>query len=278
MVSLAPAPAHAAATALQVRPLQYEDTLQPGKVKSGYVDVANPSDAAVHIVTQVQGFRQSGTAGDLSFFDDPNLTAAIIPSLTDFTLGPHQAARVPFTIDPSKLAQGGVYAAVFFRTVPPDQASNSSFVAQSANVGTLLALTYGTGLPRHGKIAGLSLPFWQFGAGVTGSLLYQNPTTGARTVGYKPRLAMRVLPWGRAPLLDSGLVLPDASRRFEILRAGSFAGLLPITFTDLDTHSTDTRWVFALTGWYAYAAWVVLAVLLLSALLWLSRRTHRKNR
>jgi hypothetical protein len=277
-----PIPARATATALQIQPLQYEDTLTPGKIKSGYVDVANPGDATAHIVTQVQGFRQSGTDGVLKFFDDPVLTAAIVPALTDFNLGPHEAARVNFTVDPSKLAQGGIYAAIFFRTVPPDQSSASSFIAQSANVGTLLNLTYGTGLARHGTITALKLPFWQFGSGISGSLLYKNTGSAPNAVGYRPRLAMRVLPWGHAPTLNSGLVLPGSSRQFPVLRAGSFAGLLPVTFTDLDTHTFATRWVVALTGLYAWVAWVLLAVLLLAGLLatsasgrgWLRRRLH----
>jgi hypothetical protein len=272
---LHPSLTHAAATALQVQPLQYEDTLAPGKIKSGYVDVANPSDAETHIQSVVQGFRQTGTDGDLKFFDDPDLSAAIVPALTDFTLGPHEAARVNFTVDPSRLAQGGIYAAIFFRTVPPDQSSASSFISQSANVGTLLSLTYGTGLPRHGNIAALKLPFWQFGSGIAGSLLYKNTDSGDRAVGFKPRLTMRVLPWGHAPVLNAGLVLPGSSREFPVLRAGSFAGLLPVTFTDLDTHKSGTRWIFALTGWYAWTAWVILAALLLAALLWLSRRPRK---
>jgi hypothetical protein len=270
-----PAPAHAAATALQIQPLQYEDTLSPGKVKSGYVDVANPGDTQVHVVTEVKGFRQTGANGDLTFFDDPDLATAITPGLTDFTLGPHDAIRDTFNVDPAKLAQGGIYAAIFFRTLPPEQSSASSYVSQSANVGTLLLLTYGNGLARKGQISQLKMPFWQFGAGIAGSLEYKNTSSGKKAVGYKPRLQMRVLPWGQAPSLTTGLVLPGYTRRFSVLRSGSFAGILPVTFTDLDTHRTTAAWVFALTGWYAWAAWVVLACVLLAALLWLSRRSPR---
>lgn len=133
------APARASAPGLQITPLQYEDTLGT-TVKNGFIDVANPTDTTIIVDASIRGFDQTGTAGNLRFFDDANLTAAIKLDLTSFELGPREAVRVLFSVNPAKLAKGGVYAAIFFQTRPQEGSSESSYVAQSANVGTLLLL------------------------------------------------------------------------------------------------------------------------------------------
>jgi len=174
-VSLIPAATRADVPSLQVAPLQYTGNLIPGRVESGYVDVSNPTDTTIQVTSDVQGFRQTGTNGDLQFFSNPDLNAGIQVGLTSFTLGPRDALRDVFSINPSKLPQGGVYAAIFFRTQAQNQASNSSFVTESANVGTLLILTNGGAGSHRGAITGLKLPFWQFGPGLRGgTVTFQN--------------------------------------------------------------------------------------------------------
>jgi hypothetical protein len=257
-----PPAARADVPGLQVAPLQYEDTLHPGHVENGFIDVSNPGDAPIDIVSSVKGFRQTGTNGDLQFFDDPDLSAAITVGLDHFTLGPREAIRVVFSVDPAKLPQGGIYAAVFFRTQPPDQTSSRSYVAQSANVGTLLMLNNGASTTHYGQVTALKVPFWQFGYGLTGSLTYQNTDHTARPVGFKPALETRVLlPWGKAPKLSTGLVLPGSTRTFALNRPGSYIGLLPVIVTDTDTHRTVVTWVFACTGLYGYLTLFLLVLL-----------------
>jgi hypothetical protein len=273
---LLPTATFADAPSLQVSPLQYTGNLTPGKVSSGFVDVANPSDTTINVTSDVQGFRQTAGSGDLQFFSDPDLSAGIVVGLTNFSLGPRQALRDVFSLDPSKLPGGGVYAAIFFRTQAANQTSSSSFVTESANVGTLLILTNGGPGAHHGAITSLHLPFWQFGSGLhNGALAYQNTDHSRVAVGFKPRLSTTVLPWGRATGLTSGLVLPSVTRNFTFSRPGSYLGLLPVTATDADTGSHRTAWVFALTGFYL---WLVplLFVVAVGLIFW--RHHHRRSR
>jgi heme exporter protein D len=267
-----PSPAHANAPGLQLTPLQYEDTLG-GKVKNGHIDVANPTDTTLTIDTSVRGFNQHGTGGDLRFFDDPELTTAIKVDLSSFELGPRQAVRVLFSIDPSKLSKGGVYAAIFFRTRSSEQSSTSSYVSQSANVGTLLILNNDGPATPVGGLTQLSFPLWQFGRGLSGVATVANTSSAPGGVAFRPALDAHVFPWGRRVKQTTGLVLPSASRQFTIQRSGSFFGLLPVTVADAATHSSRTAWVIACTGFYA---WLVL-VLALAALIFLVLRLLRRR-
>ncbi len=255
---------HSETPGLQLNPLQYEDNLTTNSVHLGYVDVSNPSDAIITIESKVQGFKQTDIAGHLGFFDDPEITGGIKVDLARFDLGPHEAIRVAFSVDPQKLPKGGVYAVIFFRTIPPQQSSASSFVAESANIGTLLMLQNGGSGAHVGKITKVDLPFLQFGRGLLGTFDYKNIDRSITAVGFKPAVSVRVLPWGSSPKLASALVLPSSERRFEVDRRGSFFGILPVTLTDTDSHQHVTTWVFALTGWYQLV--LIIIVLTLGAL------------
>jgi hypothetical protein len=248
---------------LQVAPLSYQGALKPGVIESGYIDVANPSDQAIQVTSSVSGFRQTDTKGDLAFYSDPDLSAGITVGLANFSLGPRQAVRVAFNLDPSKLPRGGVYAAIFFRTVPSSQNSSSSYVLQSANVGTLLMLTNGPIGTAQGAVTDLSMPFWQFGSGLTGTLGFKNTAGQLHAAGFKPHLTTAILPWGRRVQLSSGLVLPGVTRDFSFNRPGSFFGLLPVTVTDADSGAHATAWVIADTGFYRLAIPLGIALLLL---------------
>ena len=259
---------------LQIAPLEYEDSLRTGVVKNGYIDVANPGDSQVDVISSVKGFSQIDTHGNLRFYDDPDLSSAITVGLPSFSLGPREAVRVGFTVDPAKLPQGGIYAAIFFRTQPPGQTSTSSFIAESANVGTILMLTNGTSTKHFGTITKLHVPFWQFGYGILGTFDFTNTDRTPHPVGFKPVLSARVLPWGSAPKLSTGLVLPGATRTFDLSRLGAFFGLLPVIVVDSDTHAWAVAWVFACTGWYAYAVLIIAALLLLYIVIRLLSRKH----
>lgn len=272
---LNPMQTHAAVPALQLAPLQYEDTLTPGQVFSGYIDVANPTDARITVRSGVQAFRQTGNRGDLEFFDDPELAAAIKPALDDFELGPREAVRVMFTVDSGKLPQGGTYAAIFFRTTPPEQSSASSYVTESAKVGTLLVLTNGAGAEHRGQVKSLSMPWLQLGDGLRGAYSFANTDTSSRPVGFKPQTSLTVLPWAKRHPVPSGLVLAKTTRQFDVTVPGSYLGVLPVTVTDADTKTAATRWVVAVTGWYRVGLPVAI-MLLVCVWWWLKRRQSRQ--
>lgn len=242
-------PAHAEAS-LDVSPQKYEDTLGTA-AKSGSIDVSNPSDTTVSVVSEVAGFRQADLDGNLAFFHDDELSAGIKVGLTSFDLGPREAVRVSFVVDPTKLPKGGVYAVIFFRTIPPAVTSNTSYIAESANVGTLLMLQNGPG-NAVGQVTQLTLPFWQFGSGLSGVAHYTNTNRNTSATAFSPALDLRVLPWGRLTKLSGPYVLPGSTRKFDLDRRGSYLGLVPVTLIDSASGHTKTRWVFAVTGWYQW--------------------------
>jgi hypothetical protein len=262
------APAYAEA-GLQLNPLKYEDVLTPDRVKVGFIDVSNPSDTAVTIHTAVRGFRQADLDGNLKFFNDDQLAAGIKPGLDQFELGPRESIRVAFNVDPSKLPQGGVYAAIFFQTTPvlPDRPS-VSYVAEAANVGTLLILRNGQANDQIGRVSSFSLPFWQFGRSLTGRLQYHNTNRDTGGLAFTPQLTGRTVPWGRGRNFTGPFIMPQSTRQFDFVRSGSYFGLLPVTVADARSGQGLTRWVFACTGWYQ----VVLLVLLAAIIVWLGGR------
>jgi hypothetical protein len=113
----------------------------------------------------------------------------------------------------------------------------------------------------NGRITKVELPFWQFGSHISGSLTYQNTDTSKTAVGFNPRLTAHVTPWGKGAPVGSGLVLPGSRRNFGVNVPGGYLGLLPVTIRDADTHLNVTNWVFAVTGWWAWTALVLLIVL-----------------
>lgn len=269
----APHSANAASPGLQLNPLKYEDTLTTDKVRTGFIDVGNPSDTTITVKTDVQGFKQANLDGDLEFFLDDPIKQGIKIGLDQFTLGPREAIRVSFLVDPTKLPKGGVYAAVFFRTVPPAQATTAtSYVTESANVGTLLLLQNGPGGERIGRIAQFDLPFFQFGAGLKGAAQYQNTNRTTAPIAFAPELELRALPWSRPAKFAGPYVLPGSTRQFSLDHPGAYFGLLPVSLTDAASGARTTRWILACTGAYSYALLVLLAIILVLAAFRLIRR------
>jgi hypothetical protein len=248
-----------------------------GKVKTGFIDVSNPTDSPLQIQSSVQGFRQTGTQGDLQFFDDADLANAIGVDLKSFQLGPREAVRVVFSVDPHKLPAGGTYAAIFFRTQPAPGSSNTSYVSESANIGTLLILRNGGVVPARGGISTLSAKFWQFSNGITGTTTLRNTASPQGGVAFRPVLTSHILPWGHVASLSSGLILPAATRQFAFARTGSYFGLLPFTVTDGATSTSRTVWVFACTGWYSWLVLVIGVALVILLALRVARRSRKPS-
>ena len=125
--------AAAADKGLQIRPLSYTTTLQPGERQQGVVDIANPSDQPITITVSVKGFRQ-GSDG-VEFYDDQHLASGIKLDHDRLSLGGKEAYRLVFEADATKLPSGEVRAAVLFTTV-----SESEMLAQQVSMGTLLLI------------------------------------------------------------------------------------------------------------------------------------------
>lgn len=258
LVCLMPGIARADA-GLQLNPLRYDDVLAGSTVKNGFIDVSNPSDTSVVIRTSVRGFKQADLAGNLSFFEDDILKAGIRPSLTEFSLGPRESLRLVFSVDPNKLPQGGVYAAIFFTTVPPPGKSSATYITETANVGTLLLLQNGDKNVKVGQISRFDLPLLQLGSGLSGTVQFQNTNRSTGGIAFSPVLTSSVWLWGKRPKFTGSFVMPQSTREFSYRRAGSYLGLMPVTLSAAEGNSNVTRWVLACTGWYQ---WLVLILFL----------------
>src|SRR5689334_4309658 len=91
------------AATLRIAPLQYRTTLKKGETKKGFVDVNNPSNTTVRIVTQVQAFTQIDNNGGLQFYDNEQVAQGIKPDLSTFDLGAKETLRLYFSVDGTKL-------------------------------------------------------------------------------------------------------------------------------------------------------------------------------
>lgn len=265
MILLSPTPAEASGF-LKVTPLKYEEQLQLGSEKTGYVDVSNSSDRTVTITTQVQAFRQVTIDGDLEFYDDEQIQSAIEVDVDEFELGPREAARIFFAIDSNQLPEGGVYAAVFFRSGTPEaELEETSQISTTSRVGTLLLLENGQGGIKRGKFSQLDLPFWQLGNGINGYTEFTG-SDRERSLAFTPELQTDIPIAGRQPV-ESGLVFAGHSRGFDIDRSGNYIGIFPVTVTDEVSGQQIRQWVVAVTGVWRLIVPLFIVALTISYLL-----------
>jgi len=269
-------PAHAEVPALKLDPLKYEQDFSDNNPKLGFVDVSNPTDSTVTIASSVKAFRQYNLDGDLQFYDDPTLAKGIQISLGTFELGPREAIRVAFTIDPEILPKGGIYAVLFFETIPDNSTTQGTVIAESARVGTLLILNNGPNTTKTGIISSTQVPFWQFGNAITGNFEYKNissSTSGG--IAYDPNISLRALPFGDALQLQFGLVMPGSSRVFSFSKSGSYLGLVPLAMQDLYTHKTRIIWIFAITGYFRMVLFGIGFLILFRLYFWTRKKSQK---
>lgn len=263
-------PAHAtpAPLSLKLAPLQYREVIPLGKSKVGYVDVSNPTQSKLVLKTDVQAFRQIDSDGNLAFYPSEALRAGITTDLTEFELGPREAVRVKFSVDPNKLPRGGVYGALFFNTVPAKANENGTEVVASARIGSLLILDIGGGGTKDGHAAKIQLPFINVGDGIHGSFDYQNTATGSQPVAFNPALQLKVGYFGKPLKLTGPLVLPHSTRHIQIDKKGSFIGFIPVKIlgTTSVTGRDSTIYVWAITGYWRYIAAILVAVFVIIGL------------
>lgn len=256
-------------TPIRITPLKYEEQLELGAEKTGYVDVSNPGDTNITIKTQVQAFRQMNIEGDLEFYDDERIQKAIQMDLREFELGPREAARVFFDINSNQLPEGGVYAAVLFAAEESRGDDRDNLERSAINiisrVGTLLILENGDKGVKRGSISKLGIPFWQFGAGIDGDVEF-TADKGERSIAFEPQLKTSI-PIAGEKETETGLVFAGNTRQFSIGSHGDYLGIFPVKVTDEVTGSIGSSWVLAVTGIWRTIAPLFLLVIMASILL-----------
>ena len=254
------------AQSIRVEPLKYDEQLELGQEKTGYVDVSNPGDFDITVSTEVEAFRQINTDGDLEFYEDEQISQGINIDVDEFDLGPREAARIFFDIDSNQLPEGGVYAALLFAVESGEgDGLEASGFGTTTRVGTLLLLENGDQGERNGSFSLLDMKFWQFGSGISGEVEFA-VSEGDRSVAFTPELGASMPIAGREAV-ESGLVFAGNSRVFDIEREGNYLGLFPVTVSDEVTGAETSRWVLAVTGvWQIIVPLFIVAILLSLAL------------
>ncbi len=253
------------ASSLKVAPLEYRSGLKDGETKQGFVDISNPVAEAVTVRVSVQGFRQIDDEGGLQFYDDKQLSTAILPELTSLELGPREAIRLFFTINGKLLPNGDVYAALFF-TTEPKQAQNG--VGQSVRVGTLLSLVNGNAGVRDAEVISLSFPSIQFDSQVKGS--YRIKNTGPKGSGFYPAVTASSWPRGQAKQIESSLLFGGRERSNDFTYATGY-GIYRIDVTY--GGSKQSRWVLMIAPWMVVVGLLVILVVSIELLLLKKRRS-----
>jgi hypothetical protein len=266
MAAVLATPPSAGALGLKVSPLKYEEQIEPGSQKTGYVDVSNPNDGTVTVNTDVEAFRQTDIDGNLEYYEAERINKGIQFDVDQFQLAPREAARIFFAIDGSALPEGGVYAALLFSvgSEPPDEGEASS-IGTTSRVGTLLILQNGDNGVRTGEISGVDVPFWQFGDGIQGNVEF-TAADKERSIAFQPKLDSS-LPIVGEREMDTGLVFPGNTRRFELDRTGRYSGVFPVEVTEEATGDTTRSWVVAATGIWQILAPLILVVLIANLVL-----------
>lgn len=258
------------AASLRVNPLMYKESLKPGEVKKGFIEVSNPSGSSVIVQFNVKGFKQVDGEGNLEYFPSESLSKGILLDLKEVELGPREALRLYFLVDGTKLPQGDVFA-VIFASSKPDKASG---ISPSAEVGTLLIIENGEGGPREAAVSSFKVPFLNFGSSVNGRVGIRNTTSPTVATGFFPTLKVSL-----GPIFQQSQSFEGPLVSAGITRTVSFS--LPtdrLGFYKIEAEAggdTRSKWIFIATG---YWKWVLFSVFVsLVILIVLIKRMRRKK-
>ncbi len=254
------------ATSIKVAPMKYEEKLTPGIVMTGAIDLSNPSDSKQKFSARVLAFRQINENGELQFYSDDKISAGINVDLAEIELGPHQVARVFFSINPDKLPRTGIYASVQFST-NPGQPETATRLASSVATGTLLILDNSRKSIQEGSVVDIDSDFWQIGEKINVGVTYKNTASGDEAIAFSPILGFRALPWGGKSSYTGPLVFSGNQRSFSFQQSSNYIGFLPLQVSDSQSGLTKTKWVFAVTGLWVYLLPTLLFVLAVLAAL-----------
>lgn len=178
------------ALSLELRPLQYTAQLKAGDKQKGYIDVTNTTSDSITLQTQVQAFKQIDNQGNLTFYDDSRVAAGLIPDLKEAQLGAGQTLRMYFLLDGTKLPQGDVFAALFFKTAT----AAGSGAGGSVRLGTLFSIQNGTPAAHTAALKRVSVPFFQTGSNVSGTYMIQNTADPSQNTGFYPEVKIVAAP------------------------------------------------------------------------------------
>jgi hypothetical protein len=258
------------ANSLQIQPTIYRDiSLAKGEKKKGFVDVSNPSASPQIVTMTVQGFRQIDDSGSLTFFDDQQIAAGLLLDLDEFELGPREAARVYFLINGTNLPTGDVFASIFASNKPAEVAAGS---AQAVRVGTLFVISNGTPASHEAEVAALSASPIQIGNRISATIDVKNTANEGAATGFFPKITVATKPYGEKTV-DAPLLFAGRTRTVDYSVPGNYFG--PILVSAKVGTSEKTSLIFAITGYWRWLSFVVLAALIAAVLILQIRKLRR---
>ena len=259
---------------LKIQPLMYHEQIPKGGQQKGFVDISNPSDEAVRIKVTVQEFYQVDDHGGLAFRDSEQISQAITPELDEVELMPKDVLHLAFTIDGAKLPSGDVFAALFASTV--DESVGSTAV--QARVGTLFILENGTPQRRNAAVESLQANWMQTGSGIYANFSVRNTAPTRSSTGFFPMVRVDTAPYG-VKEISGPLVFAGRARTVEYRQPGSYFG--PIKLSVRVAGGEQSRWLFAMTGYWRWLAPLMAVVLVIFATVGArykrSRKFHNKK-
>lgn len=231
------------ALGLKVAPLDYTVSLKKGEKQKGFIDLSNPTGVTMRVKTSVQAFRQTDDRGSLTFFDSEHISVGVKPDLDEFELGPHEAVRMYFLVDGTKLPEGDLFAAIFFTTQPAKQGAG---VTELVRLGTLLNITNVTPGQREAEIVDLSVPFIQFGGDIKGTYRVRNTGDPEKSTGFYPTVVLAVEPFYQEVVQRARLVFAGRTRENSFEIPSSRLGFYKVSASHGD--STKAEWILVIDG------------------------------
>ena len=242
----------AAEASLELRPLQYVETLQKGERKQGMIDIHNPQPYDVDVRLSVQGFRQIDHQGNLEFFESEQLRDGITLDIDSAKIPAHKTLRLFFTADSTKLPTGDVFAAVFAEAMPTDHQGASTTV----RLGSLLILTNQTPGARQAVVDRLSMNWLQIGDGLRGEAVIKNTAPPKTAGGFFPPLQLTTWPFGPSVNTTGPLVQSGNERTVQLKQPTNLFGIYRVRIATGSSH--QDRWIVAVTGYWRWLSVVVL--------------------
>lgn len=257
--------AYAHAASIKIAPLSYEASLRKDEVKKGYIDISNPLNTSQEVSLSVQAFRQIDDKGSLEFYDSEYLRAGIRLDLEELLLGPGEAYRVYFLLDGTRLPQGDVFGGIFATTKP----DGSVGAVRNVRVGTLIILQNGAPAHHQAVIDGIFAPWLQVGEDIEASMKVKNIAAGGET-GFAPDITVAIQPY-TSITMKGPLIFAGRTRDVMYRQPGSYFG--PVRLRAAVDGGEQTRWVFAVTGYWRWLAPVLGIILLVSVVYaWFAKR------
>lgn len=205
----------------------------------------------------MQAIRQTGLNGDLDYYSDPRLASGIRLPSGSILLPPRAAVNVRFVLDPSSLPPGGVYAAIFFQTVPPPVHAPGSRINQALRLGTLLLLQNGYKGTAKASIESLQLPNFSYAHSLIGSAVVNN----RGTLAFYPQLSARVNGFHAGMKVGSPYILPASRRQLQFELTGNYIGPIHIVFADRQHQLVASDWIWVVTGYWQWLLPTIVVVI-----------------